>query len=129
MKLDIITSSFEEHLQLAQSIKKFSSIIQEIGNLAIAVLEKDGVLFFAGNGGSAADSQHLAAEFTGRFKKERVSLPALALTVDTSALTAIANDYGYDHVFSRQLSGLGKKGDLFFAISTSGNSTNLIKAI
>lgn len=86
-------------------------------------------LLIAGNGGSAADAQHIAAEFTGRYVKERKALPAIALSTDTSALTAIGNDYGFEHVFSRQLEALARPGDLFLAISTSGNSCNIIKAI
>ena len=81
-----------------------------------------------GNGGSAADAQHIAAEMVGRYGFDRPSLPSLALTTDTSALTAIGNDYGYDQVFSRQLDGMGQDGDLFIGISTSGNSKNLINA-
>lgn len=81
-----------------------------------------------GNGGSAADSQHIAAEFVGRFHKERISLPAIALTTDTSILTAVGNDYGYDVVFKRQVEGLGREGDVLIGISTSGNSKNVIEA-
>ena len=86
------------------------------------------VLFF-GNGGSAADAQHLAAEFTGRYLKERRALPALALHANTSALTAIGNDYGFDLVFARQMEALGKEGDVAVGISTSGNSTNVLRAL
>lgn len=86
-------------------------------------------LLIAGNGGSAADAQHIAAEFTGRYVKERKALPAIALSTDTSALTAISNDYGFEQVFSRQLEALAQPGDLFLAISTSGNSANVLKAI
>ena len=82
-----------------------------------------------GNGGSAADSQHIAAELIGRFEKERRSMAAIALTTDTSALTAIGNDYGYDQVFARQVEGLGQSGDLLIGISTSGNSKNVVKAM
>ena len=85
-------------------------------------------VFLAGNGGSAADAQHIAAELTGRFVKERKPLPGISLTTDTSAITAIANDYGYDQVVSRQLEALATSGDLFIGISTSGNSTGIIKA-
>lgn len=94
-----------------------------------AALANDKKILICGNGGSAADSQHFAAELTGRYKKERAGLSALALSVDTSALTAIGNDYGYEYVFSRQLEALGKDGDVLFAISTSGNSQNVINAI
>jgi D-sedoheptulose 7-phosphate isomerase len=86
-------------------------------------------LLICGNGGSAADSQHFAAEFTGRYEMERTPLPAIALTTDTSALTAIGNDYSFDVIFSKQVEALGKEGDILFAISTSGNSGNVIKAI
>lgn len=86
-------------------------------------------VLFCGNGGSAADSQHLAAELMGRYLKDRNPLPALALTVDTSALTAIGNDYGYADVFSRQLRGIGAKGDVLVGLSTSGNSENVLRAL
>ena len=86
-------------------------------------------ILVAGNGGSAADAQHLAAELSGRYLKERRALAGIALTTDTSALTAIANDYGFDFVFSRQVEALGRPGDLFIGISTSGNSPNVIKAV
>lgn len=85
-------------------------------------------IMLCGNGGSAADSQHIAAEFVGRFHKERISLPAIALTTDTSILTAVGNDYGYDVVFKRQVEGLGRDGDVLIGISTSGNSKNVIEA-
>ena len=86
-------------------------------------------VMFCGNGGSAADAQHLAAELMGRYLKDRSPLAAVALTVDTSALTAIANDYGYEDVFSRQLRGLGRRGDLLVALSSSGNSANVLRAV
>ncbi len=92
-------------------------------------LKDGGKILFFGNGGSAADSQHIAAEFIGRFKKERKSLPAIALTTDTSILTAIGNDYGFDKVFSRQVEGLAQKNDIVIGISTSGNSKNVIEGI
>lgn len=86
-------------------------------------------ILICGNGGSASDAQHFAGEMVGRFLKERRALPAIALSTDTSVLTAIGNDYGYDQVFSRQVEGLGASGDLFFAISTSGNSPNVLRAV
>ncbi|MDP8211885.1 MAG: D-sedoheptulose 7-phosphate isomerase [Candidatus Zapsychrus exili] len=95
----------------------------------IKALKKKNKIIFFGNGGSAADSQHIAAEFIGRFQKERRALAAIALTTDTSILTALGNDYSFDIVFSRQIEGLGKKGDIAFGISTSGNSKNVIEAI
>jgi D-sedoheptulose 7-phosphate isomerase len=97
--------------------------------LCVQALLSGHKILLAGNGGSAADAQHLAAEFVGRFVSERISLPAIALTTDTSALTAIANDYGFESVFARQLSGLGTAGDVFIGISTSGNSPNIVQAV
>lgn len=92
-------------------------------------LSRGNKILIAGNGGSAADAQHIAAEFTGRFEVEREALPAIALTVDTSALTAISNDYGFERVYSRQILAYAKPGDIFIAISTSGNSKNIIEAL
>ena len=97
--------------------------------LAKEALSRGNKVLFCGNGGSAADAQHLAAELMGRFLFDRRPMPAVALTVDTSALTAIGNDYGYEHVFSRQLRGIAQPGDILVAISTSGNSPNVIHAI
>ena len=98
-------------------------------DILINAYENGNKAMFCGNGGSAADAQHLAAEFVGRYMYDRPSMPAYALTVDTSALTAIANDYGYDAVFSRQVSGLGMSGDVLIAITTSGNSKNVVEAV
>lgn len=103
--------------------------IDAAAGLMIEALRSGGKIMLCGNGGSAADAQHLAAELMGRYLKDRKPLPALALTVDTSALTAIANDYSYDEVFARQLRGIGRKGDLLVGISTSGNSGNVVKAV
>ena len=94
-----------------------------------AALRQGGKLLIAGNGGSAADAQHIAAEFVSRMNYDRAPLAAIALTTDTSALTAIGNDYGYDHVFARQVEALGRPGDLLVGISTSGNSPNVILAV
>jgi D-sedoheptulose 7-phosphate isomerase len=95
----------------------------------IAALNSGKKILFAGNGGSAADSQHMAGEFVSRFNFDRPGLAAFALTVDTSILTAIGNDYGYEHSFSRQIEAVGSEGDVFFAYSTSGNSPNILKAL
>lgn len=103
--------------------------IEEGCEILTAVIASGAKVLIAGNGGSAADAQHIAAELTGRFVKERKALPAIALTVDTSAITAISNDYGYDRVFARQVEALGRPKDLFIAISTSGNSPNIINAL
>ena len=102
--------------------------IEEVAKKCVALYRGNNKTILAGNGGSAADAQHIAAEMVGRYGFDRPSLPSLALTTDTSALTAIGNDYGYDQVFSRQLDGMGQDGDLFIGISTSGNSENIIKA-
>lgn len=104
-------------------------ILENISREFIKALKSKNKLLFCGNGGSAADSQHIAAEFIGRFKRERMSLPALALTTDTSILTAVANDYDYKDIFSRQVEGLGNAGDVLVAISTSGNSVNVLEAV
>ena len=108
-----------------ESIKLLERIAEEI----VKAIQRGNKILLCGNGGSAADAQHIAAEFIGRFKKERKSLPAIALTTDTSVLTALSNDYSYETVFSRQIEGLGEKGDLLIALSTSGTSKNVIAAI
>jgi D-sedoheptulose 7-phosphate isomerase len=105
-----------------------AALEQAIDLVAQAVAAGQKILLF-GNGGSAADAQHIAAEFVGRFRTERKALAAIALTTDTSALTAIANDYGYDEVFARQVRGLGARGDVAIALSTSGRSPNVLKAV
>lgn len=102
--------------------------IEEVSRLCVETYRNSKKIILAGNGGSAADAQHIAAELVGRYGFDRPSLPSLALTTDTSCLTAIGNDYGYDRVFSRQLEGMGQSGDLFIGISTSGNSKNIINA-
>ncbi len=111
-----------------QGDTQFQTEWQKSIDLIVSTVKNGNTVFIAGNGGSAADAQHIAAEFVGRFKKERRSYPAIALTTDTSALTSIGNDYGFVRVFSRQLEGLGREGDLFIPISTSGNSVNLVHA-
>jgi D-sedoheptulose 7-phosphate isomerase len=124
-----IDDIFDEHLRVvAQARAELSSVLAQIARAAAACLERGGKLLACGNGGSAADAQHFAAECVCRFEKEREGIFAVALSTDTSALTAIANDYGYDHVFSRQVTALGRPGDVLFAISTSGNSPNVLRA-
>jgi D-sedoheptulose 7-phosphate isomerase len=103
--------------------------IEQVVALCVGALNRGAKIFFCGNGGSAADSQHLAAELAGRYLRDRDPLPAIALTTDTSKLTAIGNDYGYAEVFSRQLRALARPGDVLFAISTSGNSENVLRAV
>jgi D-sedoheptulose 7-phosphate isomerase len=124
-----IEKIIDTHMEVAQKLKTLSPIIQKACMLCFEAIQNGHKILLAGNGGSAADAQHIAAELVGRFIDHRKSLPALALTVDTSALTAISNDYGFEYVFARQLEGLGQKGDVFIGISTSGNSPNIIKAI
>ncbi len=127
----IIKERLEEHLAVFNAVMH-SGIPEQILRVAEAVrtaLAAGRKVLFCGNGGSAADSQHLAAEFVGRFQKERRGLPAVALTVDTSILTAVANDYGYDMVFARQVQALGQRGDVLVAISTSGSSPNVLRAV
>ncbi len=102
--------------------------IETVAKLCVELYRGDQKTILAGNGGSAADAQHIAAELVGRYGFDRPSIPSLALTTDTSNLTAIGNDYGYDYVFSRQLEGMGQKGDIFIGISTSGNSVNIVNA-
>jgi len=103
--------------------------VEKAAEIIIDALKNGKKVLIAGNGGSAADSQHFAAELIGRFKKERKSYAGIALTTDSSILTCLGNDYGFDKIFARQVEGLGKEGDVFFGISTSGNSPNIINAI
>lgn len=117
------------HQDLFEDLKAQESRVSRIGACLVRTLVDGGTVFVAGNGGSAADAQHFAAEMTGRFVHERRALAGVALTTDTSALTAIANDYGYEQVFARQLGGLARPGDAFIAISTSGNSPNILEAL
>lgn len=123
-----IESSFDEISSNFIKLKTKASLVNAIAQLWIEALAQGNKVIFCGNGGSAADSQHLAAELMGRYKFDRAPMPAISLTVDTSALTAIGNDYGYEKVFSRPLKGIGKKGDVIVGISTSGNSKNIIDA-
>ena len=112
-----------------RSITTLAPLVDEAATLIIERMRAGGKALFCGNGGSAADAQHLASELLGRFNLTREPLPALALTVDTSALTAIANDFGYAEVFDRQLRGLGRRGDVLVALSTSGNSDNVLRCV
>ncbi|MCF0155484.1 MAG: D-sedoheptulose 7-phosphate isomerase [Veillonella sp.] len=125
----IIGARFDEHLETYNQMRQHFDAIQEAASICKEALDNGHKVLFCGNGGSAADSQHLAAELVGRFVKERRSLPSIALTTDTSILTAVGNDYGYDEVFARQVQGLGQAGDVLVGISTSGNSKNVVKAV
>ncbi len=128
---DLLLQSVEKHRAAFE--KSFSEaqldVLDHIGKELVKTLKSGHKMLLCGNGGSAADAQHIAAEFIARFKKDRRSLPAIALTTDTSILTAVANDYDYSQVFSRQVEGLGVKGDALIAISTSGKSRNVLEAV
>lgn len=130
--LDYIAQSLQSGLELREELMRCQNNLQAIVSVAeqmTAALRRGNKIMICGNGGSAADSQHIAAELVGRFEiKNRKGLPAIALTVDTSNLTAISNDFGYEHVFARQVSALGREGDVLVGLSTSGHSTNVIEA-
>lgn len=125
-----IRKIFSESLAAKREFLRSGELpLAEVIHFVAQALASRQTLFFFGNGGSAADAQHLAAEFVNRFKLARAPLPALALTTDTSTLTSIANDFGYTHVFSKQIEALGRPGDVAFAISTSGNAKNVLQAV
>ncbi len=128
--MKMILTQMEAHqATIERMIDEMQSFIYTACVITTEVLGAGNKVLLCGNGGSAADAQHIAAELTGRYKKERRGLPAIALTTDTSALTAIGNDYGYAHIFERQVEALARKGDLLIAISTSGNSKNVCRAL
>ena len=126
----LLTDSLQEHLETLQTLLR-SNIedIEHSGQMICDALVSGKKILLCGNGGSAADAQHIAAELVGCYEKQRRSWPAIALTTDTSALTAVSNDLGYEQVFARQLAGLAQAGDLVIAISTSGRSKNVLKAV
>jgi D-sedoheptulose 7-phosphate isomerase len=124
----LLRDNLEEHLELFRRLPGVSPAVEQAAALIASTFSAGFKLMLCGNGGSAADSQHLAAEFMGRFVKDRRPLAAVALSTDSSALTCIANDYSFDEVFSRQVAGLGRAGDCLLVISTSGNSPNTIRA-
>lgn len=129
-KSTIFNSAFQRHTDVvAQSMQHIMSDVEKSGKLLVTALKSGKKVLVCGNGGSAADSQHLAAELSGRYKKERKALAGIALTTDTSALTAIGNDYGFENIFKRQIAALGMKGDVLVAFSTSGSSPNILAAI
>ena len=130
--IETINAEFGKTITLLQAMAGDAIICRQIVEtveLSVSALKGGNKILFAGNGGSAADAQHWAGELVSRFYFDRPGLPAIALTTDTSILTAIGNDYGYDYVFARQIEALGQAGDVFFAISTSGNSKNVVRAI
>jgi D-sedoheptulose 7-phosphate isomerase len=126
---EAVEKRIREAIRVKDALLAQSSILAEMSRRMARCLEEGGKALFFGNGGSAADAQHMACELAGRFYLERRSLPALALTVNTSSLTAIGNDYGFERVFSRQLEGIGAQGDVAVALSTSGNSPNVLHAV
>ncbi len=128
-RVDKIKAIWNEHLEVANALPQLAADVSKAVDIIRSSLAAGGKLLIAGNGGSAADAQHIAAELTGRFLRERKPLPALALHGNTSALTAIGNDYGYEHVFARELSAHARPGDVFLAISTSGGSKNILRAV
>ncbi|MBW8002767.1 MAG: SIS domain-containing protein [Planctomycetes bacterium] len=125
-----IEAAIETHKKMVAEFKANSiETISDMADTIISSLEQGGCVYICGNGGSAADAQHIAGEFVGRFLRERKGLPAIALSTDTSVITSIANDYSYDMIFARQVEALVKEGDILWAISTSGNSANVLSAV
>jgi len=126
---DVIKKNFSEHLEVVNRVLESNAeTIDLFGDLLSTCLKNNGTIFWCGNGGSASDSQHIAAELVGRFKDDRPALKSIALTTDTSILTSVANDYGFSEIFSRQFEALGSSGDILVGISTSGGSENIIRA-
>lgn len=126
---EMIKSERAAHLSVFEALSDIECDIFKACEIVVDTLKSGKKILICGNGGSAGDSQHFAAELSGRYKKERAGLAGIALSTDTSAITAIGNDYGYEYVFSRQLEAIGNSGDLLVAISTSGNSQNVINAL
>lgn len=126
----LIEDSIREHIELARVIEgDIPERLTVLSQVMVRCAKAGGTIFWCGNGGSAADSQHLAAELVGRYKRERRAISSVALTTDTSVLTAIGNDYSYNDVFGRQVEGIVRPGDLLIGISTSGNSENVVRAV
>ncbi len=126
----VIEKSLKQHIEVFQTIlSSEKNLIQKCAEIILETISSGNKILICGNGGSAADAQHIAAEFVGRYETERKALPAIALTTDTSALTALANDYCFERIFARQVEALGCSGDLLIALSTSGNSPNVIAAV
>ncbi len=123
----MLDKELDDHLEVFNKLRSMLPQIEDVARQMVDCLKRGNRIYLAGNGGSAADAQHIAAELIGRYMRERASLPAIALTTDTSALTAIANDFGYEEVFARQLAGLARSGDLVVLYSTSGNSPNILR--
>jgi D-sedoheptulose 7-phosphate isomerase len=124
-----IETIWDEHLRVATAMRALAADVDRVVELIARSMRAGGALLVCGNGGSAADAQHISAELTGRFLRDRRPLRAMALHANTSSLTAIGNDYGYDEVFAREVGAHGREGDVLLAISTSGNSRNILRAI
>ena len=128
-RADLVRRRLQESLEVKQALSAEVPRIVEVADALLAALRAGGKALFFGNGGSAADAQHLTAELVGRFARERAPLPAVAITVNTSSLTAIANDYGFDEVFARQILAIGSPPDVAVALSTSGRSPNVVRGL
>lgn len=127
---NLITKDIQDSIQVKQAmLKTHIELIEQAATLTYECVKAGHKVLFFGNGGSASDSQHLAAEMVGRYERERRGIPSIALTTDTSILTAVGNDYGFDRIFERQIEALGSRGDIAFGISTSGNSKNVLLGI
>jgi len=129
MNTALLRHWMDDHQRIFKSLEDVAANVADAAELLTRTLRSGRKLMFCGNGGSAADSQHLAAEFVGRFHDERPALPAIALTTDSSVLTCVGNDYAFEQVFARQVQALGAAGDCLVAISTSGNSPNVLRAV
>jgi D-sedoheptulose 7-phosphate isomerase len=125
----IFGKAIDEHMEVVRQVREQQAVLQSIARAISAALHAGGKVLWCGNGGSAADSQHMDAELVGRFRRERRALASVALTTNTSVLTAIGNDYGYDAVFARQVEAIGSSGDVLVGLSTSGNSQNVVMAM
>ena len=126
----VVTNHFLEHQSVVAKLdEQLGDLVVTVATVLSRALKDGGVIYWCGNGGSASDSQHLAAELVGRFRKDRRPLGSVALSSDTSVLTCVANDFGYEKIFSRQVESLGRRGDVLVAISTSGNSMNVVEAV
>jgi D-sedoheptulose 7-phosphate isomerase len=126
---DVLHEGLSEHAALLEDLRGQIELLHQMAGTLVNAIEADGRVYIFGNGGSAADAQHIAAELLGRLKRERRALPAMALTTDSSSVLAISNDYGFQHVFTRQIEGLVRAGDVVWALSTSGNSPNIVEAV
>ena len=124
-----ITAIWDEHVRIARALGPMAPLVARVVDLLAGVFTRDGRLFLAGNGGSAADAQHIAAELTGRFLKDRPPMAAIALHTNSSSTTAVGNDFGYEQVFARELAALGRPGDALLALSTSGDSRNILRTV